>query len=79
MTLIIVIQCILANGQHVTPCGQYTAFAPCNKYVEYFQTQLYPSIDGRHPLCWCRRAPRDYVMSARCTKSREDDDDRKAP
>lgn len=79
MTLIIVIQCILANGQHVTPCGQYTAFAPCNKYVQYFETELYPTSGNRRPLCWCMKAPRDYVMPARCTKTKEVDLDRKAP
>jgi hypothetical protein len=79
MKLLIVITCILANGQQVHPRGSYTAWAPCNKYVEYFETQLYPTAGNNRPLCWCHRAPPEREGVPAPSRAIHYDEDRKAP
>lgn len=75
MKLLIVVTCILANGQIVYPRGHYTTWPLCNKSIEYFQTGLYPSYENKHPLCWCHQADPEQMP----LPERADDSDRKAP
>ena len=78
MKSIILISCILANGQHVDPRGQYFDFDRCNKQVVYFETKLFPTIGDKMPLCWCH--PTDATVPVPKKKYKIIyDDNRKAP
>ena len=61
MKTLIVITCILAGGEHVSPRGHYDNFRICNWYAENFQAELYPRIGDKAPLCWCARSPKPLI------------------
>jgi hypothetical protein len=73
----IIIACWLANGQYVEPRGHYQSWAHCDKYVEYFQTELFPTIGNKGPLCWCSKRPAPAMPKPE--RAIRYDNDRKAP
>ena len=81
MKALIVISCILANGQHYNPSGHYFSWDHCNMWVENFEKRIFETKGGKMPLCWCHARP-DLQRSAPPPKRRPAirySNDRKAP
>ena len=78
MKSIILISCILANGQHVEPRGEYLSFNRCNEQVGVFETKLFPSYGSKVPVCWCHSAGEKPPLPKKRYEIRYDDN-RKSP
>jgi hypothetical protein len=78
MKSIILISCILANGQHVEPRGEYLSFNRCNEQVGVFETKLFPSYGSKVPICWCYQTDSTMPIPKKKYKIIYDDN-RKAP
>lgn len=81
MKSLILIPCILSDGEHFSPRGEYQTFKRCDELVERFETELFPSYAGKEPLCWCYRAPPAVPVPGRAKRydARDRDEDRKSP